>query len=333
MAAKTSQLQIRISPERKAVLKRLAAAEGVSLSEYVLSKALPSQRAELQERIEALAEADQLDERLAVLCAYLGELSDDAFGEATTATSLGHLAPVLQNYAAAAVEREAHRRRLTPPWWTTRTDPPEKPHFIWDLRSLRPHLMRVTPPTFKRRRLFVAGLDEPVVSTSPTSPEALLARFDEALSEEDLSLELCVVGGAVMRLSFRAHPATRRPRALFIDRQAGLDSIRRAAERGGIPFDRLEDAAREHTGPAEEGLGVYEGRSLRVLAAPPDYVLAMKCAALSFAPEPGSEDDIRYLLRFLGVRTANAAMTLVRRYLTSRQRPADLEKRLGRLLG
>ena len=42
MQTKTSQLQIRVSPEEKSALKRLAASAGQSVSSYVLSRVLPS---------------------------------------------------------------------------------------------------------------------------------------------------------------------------------------------------------------------------------------------------------------------------------------------------
>ena len=58
----------------------------------------------------------------------------------------------------------------------------------------------------------------------------------------------------------------------------------------------------------------------------------MRCAALAFAPGRDPEDDIRYLLRYIGVGDAEEAAALVDRYLNPRQRPADLETRLAKLL-
>ncbi|MBT8489349.1 MAG: hypothetical protein KJO65_11045, partial [Gemmatimonadetes bacterium] len=62
---------------------------------------------------------------------------------------------------AALVERDASRRGLRAPAWTFDVAPMARPHFAWDLGSLRPHLMRVTPPTFKARRVFVASPGDP----------------------------------------------------------------------------------------------------------------------------------------------------------------------------
>ena len=162
---------------------------------------------------------------------------------------------------------------------------------------------------------------------------ALLRRFDEALAGEDVSLELCVVGGAVIQLAFRSHRATRRPRALFPSPHDVLEARRRAAERGKVALDRVEDAARQHVARYGQGGGSYEGRAVRAFDAPPDYVLAMKCAGLAFVDDPGAHDDIRYLLRFMGIRRPTDALAVIDQYLNERQRPADLEEQLTTILG
>ena len=159
--AKTSQLQIRISPSQKDVLKSLAADAGVSVSEYVLSKALPSHRLHFQERVDALRGDGPRTTALEGLTTYLKSLSDHDFRDATGGDGPNHLPVLLQNYVAAVVEQEADRRRLPAPEWTLSVPPLPSPHFAWDLRSLRPHLMRVTPAAFKKRRIFVAAPGDP----------------------------------------------------------------------------------------------------------------------------------------------------------------------------
>lgn len=158
---KTSQLQIRVSPSEKAVLKRLADDVGLSVSEYVLSKALPSYRADFEAAVAALRDDPDRGASLGALAAFLSELSESAFLEATGGGPPPALPPLLQNYAAAMVEREAARRGVEPPSWTLDIAPMSRPHFAWDLPSLRPHLMRVTPPSFKARRVFVATTGDP----------------------------------------------------------------------------------------------------------------------------------------------------------------------------
>lgn len=156
MSTKTSQLQIRISPSQKQMLKRMAAEAGLSLSAYVLSRALPSARRELEVRIEALGDPDDGEAALRELMTYLRGLPDEAYRDAVEAPLPAELPPVRKNLVTAVVEREAGRRHMPPPAWTARVEPLSEPHFAWNLAALRPHLLRVTAPAFKRRRLFVA---------------------------------------------------------------------------------------------------------------------------------------------------------------------------------
>lgn len=344
--AKTSQLQIRISPSEKAVLKSLAKAAGMSVSGYVLSKALPSEQREFEEKVEALRDASAREAALEHLASHLAGLSHDGFLQAVAGSGPADLPPVPESYAAAAVEREAARRGIAPPSWARALEPLDVAHFAWDLRSLRPHLMRTAPPAFKRRRLFVAapgpwnsphlpfsGPSESRDTRSvPSGSEELLWRYDAALAGRGVDLELCVVGGAVLGLVFAADPGTRRPGAVLAEPDLALAARRRAAEEGRVALDRLESAARDLVGRHQGGAS-FEGRVLRVLSAPPDYVVAMKCLALAYAPDRGTEADIRYLLRFMGAHRIDQAMVAVDRYLNPRQRPADLESRLERLLG
>lgn len=156
MSTKTSQLQIRISPSQKEMLKRMADQAGLSLSAYVLSRALPSVRRELETKIEALRVQDGGESALRELLTYLSGLPDEAYREAVDAPVPADLPPVQKNLVTAAVEWEAVRRSMSPPAWAATVEPLSEPHFSRDLPALRPHLLRVAPAAFKRRRLFVA---------------------------------------------------------------------------------------------------------------------------------------------------------------------------------
>lgn len=157
MGTKTSQLQIRISPAQKAALKSLAHEAGMSVSAYVLSRALPSMKLDFDRRVAALTGGPGRAAALSELASHLRGLPDEHFRAAVAGAGPAQLPELLQNYAAATVEREALRRGMDPPEWTARVEPLPTPHFASDLPSLRPHLMRVTPAAFKRRRVFVGA--------------------------------------------------------------------------------------------------------------------------------------------------------------------------------
>jgi len=158
--SKTSQLQIRVSPAQKDALKRLAAEAGLTVSAYVLAVALPPVSEEFTRRIRALTGAVDRHKQLWDLTIYLSSLPDAGFVEAVAVADFAGIPPLLQNYAAASVEQEASRRGLAAPAWTESIENPVRPHFAWELRSLRPHLMRMSPPAFKRRNLYVPAPDD-----------------------------------------------------------------------------------------------------------------------------------------------------------------------------
>jgi hypothetical protein len=161
VTTKTSQLQIRVSPSQKAALKRRAAEAGLSVSAYVLGQALPGGDEGLVTRVRALARKPGIHEALEDLGAYLDRLGVDEFGVAVEDVDLSGLSALQANGVAAVVEREAWSRGLEPPEWTEELAPLERPHFAWNLRSLRPHLMRITPPAFKRRNLYIPAPGDP----------------------------------------------------------------------------------------------------------------------------------------------------------------------------
>jgi hypothetical protein len=160
MGTKSSQLQIRVSPAQKASIRRLAEAAGKTISVYVLEEVLPSTHVEFNRLAVAIAGATSLAKALSDLEGHLSALSPEEFLGAVSTPELEALSPLLQNYVAATVEQEAGRKRLDPPQWTKAIPPLPRPHFGWDMRGLRPHLMRVTPLTFKRRNVFLGVSDD-----------------------------------------------------------------------------------------------------------------------------------------------------------------------------
>ncbi len=69
--------------------------------------------------------------------------------------------------------------------------------------------------------------------------------------------------------------------------------------------------------PAISGLWCRKGLELshlRVFVAHPEYLLAMKCAAMRLGAEFLDLDDVRYLLRWLNITDLDAASAIVTRY-------------------
>jgi len=157
MSAKSQQLQIRVTPEQKAALKRLAKAAGQDVSGYVLSRTLPEARVRFGEIIRALRNREDHRFALAELNDLLSGLTGAQLPDAVAVApvEMRDLSPFLQNYVAAMVEQVSHQREVPAPSWGRDVPPLEEPHFATSLGSLRLHLLRAAAAPFKRRNIFV----------------------------------------------------------------------------------------------------------------------------------------------------------------------------------
>lgn len=155
MAGKSEQLQIRVTPRQKSLLRKRARAAGLDVSSYVLARALPGMSLRVASFISQLAGGARAQFALAELNELLTTCPASSFDEAVGGADLSRLSAYLQNYVAAMVEVAANKKGVEPPNWTRDVVPLEEPHFVTDLKSLRPHLVRAAPVPFKRRNIFV----------------------------------------------------------------------------------------------------------------------------------------------------------------------------------
>jgi hypothetical protein len=138
--------------------------------------------------------------------------------------------------------------------------------------------------------------------------------LNAALRREGIEGELFVVGGAVMCLAYAARPSTQDVDALFRPaRQIRLAAARVAVE-AGLPPDWLNDGVKGFLSERGDFARFVELDHLRVMVAQPEYLLAMKCLAMRIGPEFHDEDDVRYLLRHLDIRTYEQAVAVMTRY-------------------
>lgn len=155
MGSKSLQLKIRITPEQKELLRRLAGRAGQDMSDYVLARVLPAASVRFDQLLQALREDDPPGFALAELNDLLSGLSAGELRDALELASLEGLDPYLRNYVAAMVELAAHQREVAPPAWVREVEPLETPHFVTPLAGLRLHLLKTAPVPFKRRNIFI----------------------------------------------------------------------------------------------------------------------------------------------------------------------------------
>jgi len=356
MGTKTSQLQIRVTEQEKAALKRLAAAAGVSVSRYVLSQVLPSTGGEPSSATGEGHDAPEYDEERPAsggagarphfeeLARMLADIPADDFQEALASLPIDRVNPVLRNQVAGLVEAAAHAKATDPPDWVREVTPPDRPHFGWPLASLRAHQIRVTPVPFKRRNIFFDPASPrgiPAVEVAPETgrpgraegeAQARLRVIGEALAKVELKVEFYLLGGAVLFQAFRARPATAHASALFAP--AGLvdETARSVGEREGWAADWLTSAVKETLGGGRPDR-YLDGAGLAAFVPLAEYVLALKVGSLR--PDGGARalDDVRYLLRVVNLTSVAAALEITSRYLSGRQLAPDTEATLRGLLG
>jgi len=161
----------------------------------------------------------------------------------------------------------------------------------------------------------------------------LFRLLDAELRRAGVSGELLVVGGAVMCLALDARASTADVDALLRPASEVRKAAARVAARAGVPERWLNDAVKGFLGPRNAFDRFLDLPNLRVLVASPRYPLAMKCVALRLGPEFHDLEDARYLLRHLGIESAEEALAVVREYFDDVRIPAKTRLALEEMLG
>ena len=154
-APKTEQLQIRLSREEKQAIKRLATDAGVGVSAWVLKTLLPKGSLEFQQIISELAKSECASHALAALNDFLTSLTRVEFKSAVKVNPCDKLSTLWANQVASMVEQRAHQLGIIAPEWLAKVEPLREPYFASDLKSLRPYLLSVSPPPFRKRNIFI----------------------------------------------------------------------------------------------------------------------------------------------------------------------------------
>jgi hypothetical protein len=163
-----------------------------------------------------------------------------------------------------------------------------------------------------------------------------LRRLSDLLRERGVQGEICLFGGTAMVLAFNARERTKDIDAVFEPPQLIRELAIAVQEELQLPAGWLNDAVKGFLAPAlkplEHDLPQFE--NLRVTAPPAEYLLAMKCMAarIASAAEAGGDvEDIRFLLRHLGLGSAEEALAVVARYYPKSRVPARTQYLLEEL--
>ena len=160
----------------------------------------------------------------------------------------------------------------------------------------------------------------------------LLGLLNEELRRAGTEGELFLVGGAVMCLAYAARPSTQDVDAVFRPAREVREAAARVAVQAGIEPDWLNDGVKGFLSERGEFIPFLELDHLRVMVAQPAYLLAMKCLSFRIGAEFHDEDDVRYLLRHLGIGSYDQAIAVITRFYPLERFPQKTLYALGELL-
>lgn len=153
-----------------------------------------------------------------------------------------------------------------------------------------------------------------------------LQEISDELKRRDIKGELCLFGGSVMVLAFAARLSTKDVDAIFEPTQAIREAARNVGEGRGFPENWLNDAAKGFVSAHHETIAgnLPQFSNLRLTMPTAEYLLAMKSMASRIGSVETDADDVNdiiFLTRHLGLKTAAQVMELVAAYYPANRIP------------
>jgi hypothetical protein len=140
------------------------------------------------------------------------------------------------------------------------------------------------------------------------------------LDRRGLTGELYLVGGAAITLAYDARRSTRDVDAVFEPKIAVYEAADEVAREQDLPPGWLNDAVKGFlAGPDPEAATVLDVPGLRVMAASPRMLLALKVLAHRVGED---DEDVRLLARELGLTEATDVLELAEETFGDRLEPA-----------
>lgn len=157
-----------------------------------------------------------------------------------------------------------------------------------------------------------------------------LAALSDALGKQGVTGELCLFGGTVMVLAFKARLSTKDVDALFQPTQSIREAARRIAEEQHLPADWLNDGVKGYVSSRHETTAgnLPQFPHLRLTMPVPEYLLAMKCMAARLggtSGEPTDVPDIVVLIQHLQLRSSREVLDLVGQYYPASRIPVKTQ--------
>ncbi len=160
----------------------------------------------------------------------------------------------------------------------------------------------------------------------------LLDLLNDELRPSGTEAELYLVGGAVMCLAYNARPSTQDVDAIFRPSGEVRKAAARAAIRAHVSEDWLNDGVKGFLSAQGDFAPFLELDHLKIMVAQPEYMLAMKALAMRIGAEFHDEEDVRYLLRHLDIRSYDKALAVITKYFPLERLPQKTLYALAEIL-
>jgi hypothetical protein len=171
-----------------------------------------------------------------------------------------------------------------------------------------------------------------IVSLTRADLLRLFELLNQELGRAAIQGELFLVGGAVMCLAYASRPSTQDVDAVFRPATQVREAAARVALQARVNADWLNDAVKSFMSSQGDFAPFLERDHLRIMIAQPEYLLAMKCQAMRIGAEFHDEDDVRFLLRLLEIRSYDKAMAVIAKYYPLERFPQKTLYALSELL-
>jgi hypothetical protein len=157
-----------------------------------------------------------------------------------------------------------------------------------------------------------------------------LRLLNEELTAVGVIGELCLFGGAVMVLAFKARLSTKDVDAVFEPAALVRQAAARVAEASELPATWLNDGVKGYLSTRHETVrgALPQFSNLRLTMPTAEYLLAMKCLASrigSTVSEADDTADIVLLIRHLQLPSAQAVLDLVTAYYPPERVPVKAQ--------
>jgi hypothetical protein len=149
-------------------------------------------------------------------------------------------------------------------------------------------------------------VDDPLLDRK--SIEDAFRRLGDRLARRGVVADIYVFGGAAMALAYDARRATRDIDAVFQPHGIVLEEAHAVADELGLPRWWLNEQASVYVAPGGDAAAprVFDHPGLRVSAASPEHLLAMKV----LAARRRDAEDIRFLVEHLQLTTAGEVLAV-----------------------